>query len=79
MLISKEGKANQYHSVVSEDQQRVARCSLLHSLTLLLLPLSPFPFPLSLHGHGQPLLLYSLLLSAFLAASATFLTLLPMP
>ena len=29
-------------------------------------PLSPFPSSLSPHGHGQPLLLYSLLLSAFL-------------
>jgi hypothetical protein len=31
----------------------------------LLAPCSPFPSPISPHGHGWPLLLYSLLLSAF--------------
>ena len=41
-----------------------AACTLLSLLHLA--PLSPFPVPLSPHGHGQPPLLYSLLLSAFL-------------
>ena len=40
----------------------LASCSLAPSWS----PSLPIPFPLSPRGHGQPLLLYSLLLSAFL-------------
>jgi hypothetical protein len=46
---------------------------LLPSWVLSFPPPLPIPFPLSPHGHGQPLLLYSLPLSAFLCLS-TLLT-----
>lgn len=45
---------------------KVLKCSLTILPLALLFPLSPVPFPLSPSGHGQPLLLYSLLLSDFL-------------